>query len=91
LTPQELHDVHESSYLHRKASEIKAAHGIAAQWEVLHGDPAEAICAYLSGMPDTLLAMTTHARTALERTVLGSVAGACVRHAGVPLLLYWPR
>ncbi len=35
--------------------------------------------------------MTTHARGGVERVVLGSVAGACVRRAGVPLLLYWPH
>src|SRR6266508_2859963 len=73
------------------AAAIKQTHGIDADWEVLHGDPADAICRYLKGMPDTLLAMTTHARSALERAVLGSVAGYCVRHAGVPLLLYWPH
>jgi nucleotide-binding universal stress UspA family protein len=81
----------ESSYLHRKAAAIKEAHGIDADWEVLHGDPADAICRYLKGMPNTLLAMTTHARSAVERAVLGSVAGYCLRHAGVPLLLYWPQ
>ena len=76
----------ESSYLHRQAADIRAAHGIEPQWEVLHGDPADAICRYLKGMPDTLLAMTTHALNGIERAVLGSVAGYCVRHAGVPLL-----
>jgi nucleotide-binding universal stress UspA family protein len=81
----------ESAYLHRKAAAIKQAHGIDANWEVLHGDPSDAICRYLKGMPDSLLAMTTHARSAVERAVLGSVAGYCVRHAGVPLLLYWPH
>lgn len=81
----------ESSYLHRKADAIKQAHGIDADWEVLHGVPADAICRYLKGMPDTLLAMTTHARSTVQRAVLGSVAGYCVRHAGVPLLLYWPH
>ncbi|HEY7218851.1 MAG TPA: universal stress protein [Candidatus Binatia bacterium] len=94
LTPLAAHeksDVLESSYLHRKAAEIKAAHGVDAQWEVLHGEPAEAICRYLSGASETMLAMTTHARAGIERVVLGSVAAACVRHAGVPLLLYWPH
>ena len=34
-----------------------------------------------------------HPRTqcTVQRAVLGSVAGYCVRHAGVPLLLYWPH
>jgi nucleotide-binding universal stress UspA family protein len=84
-------DVLESAYLHRKAAEIKTNHEIEAQWEVLHGDPAEAICHYLHSAPETMLAMTTHARAGIERVVLGSVASACVRHAGVPLLLYWPH
>jgi nucleotide-binding universal stress UspA family protein len=42
-------------------------------------------------MPNTLLAMTTHARAGIERAILGSVAAACVRRANVPLLLYWPH
>lgn len=83
-------DVLESSYLRRKAADIRASHGIDAEWEVLHGDPGDALCRYLKGIPDLLLAMTTHARSAVERAVLGSVAGHCVRHAGVPLLLYSP-
>jgi len=84
-------DIIESSYLHNKAAEIRAHHGIDAQWEVLHGNPADAICRYLSGTPETLLAMTTHARAGIERVALGGVAAACVSRAGVPLLLYWPR
>jgi nucleotide-binding universal stress UspA family protein len=84
-------DVLESSYLQRQAAAIKAGHDIDAQWEVLHGEPADALCRYLNDMPETLLAITTHARGGLERAVIGSVAATCVRHAGVPLLLYWPR
>jgi nucleotide-binding universal stress UspA family protein len=91
LAQHEKSDVLESSYLHRKAAAIKAAHGFEPQWEVLHGEPAEAICRFLGGAPETMLAMTTHARVGIEHIVLGSVAGACVRRAGVPLLLYWPH
>jgi nucleotide-binding universal stress UspA family protein len=91
LADREKSDVLESSYLRGKAADIKAEHGIDAQWEVLHGEAGDAISRYLNDMPDTLLAMTTHARSAVERAVLGSVAGYCIRHAGVPLLLYWPQ
>lgn len=84
-------DLVESSYLHRKAADIKEAYGIDAQWEVLHGEPADALRRYFSDMPETMLAMTTHGRGPIERSVLGSVAGACVRHVRVPLLLYWPH
>ena len=81
----------ESSYLQRKAAAIKQAHNIEADWEVLHGEAADAICRYLKGMPDTMLAITTHARRGLERAILGTVAGSCVRRAGVPILIYWPE
>jgi len=91
LSNHEKSDVSESSYVHGKAAEIKKQSGLDAQWEVLHGDPAEAICRYVSNSPNTLLAMTTHARPGIERAILGSVAGACVRHGSVPLLLYWPK
>jgi nucleotide-binding universal stress UspA family protein len=91
LQGPEKSDIIESSYLHRKAAEIKSAHDIEPQWEVLHGEPADALCRYLSGMTETILAMTTHARSGVQRVVLGSVAASCVRHAGVPLLLYWPH
>jgi nucleotide-binding universal stress UspA family protein len=90
LSHEQRADVLESSYLHRRAAEIKAAHEIEVEWEVLHGEPGDAICRYLKDLPETLLAMTTHARAGAERVVMGSVAGSCIRHAGVPLLLYWP-
>jgi nucleotide-binding universal stress UspA family protein len=87
---QGLTDILESSYLQRKSAEIRSACKIDPQWEVLHGEAGDAICRYLKDMPETLLAMTTHARAPAQRFVLGSVSAYCVRHAGVPLLLYWP-
>jgi nucleotide-binding universal stress UspA family protein len=83
-------DVLESSYLKAKAAEIKKRYQIEAAWDVLHGEAGEAICRYLNGMEETLLAMTSHARDGLERAFLGSVAGTCIRKAGVPMLLYCP-
>lgn len=84
-------DINEAAYLHAKAAAIKKRYDLAAQWEVLHGDVADAICQYVNTLPNTLLAMTTHARAGIERAILGSVAAACVRRANVPLLLYWPQ
>ena len=83
-------DILESSYLQRKAKEAEDHWGIAADWDVLHGSPGAAICAHLKGRPDSLLAMTSHARAGLERTFFGSVSAECLRHAGVPILIYWP-
>jgi nucleotide-binding universal stress UspA family protein len=84
-------DLLESSYVHRQADAIKRTFGLEVQWDVLHGEAARAICSYLTTMPNSMLAMTTHGGSALHRAVLGSVAGECVRHAGRPLLLYWPH
>lgn len=81
----------ESSYLQRTAAAIKQAYNIEGDWEVLHGEAADAICRYLKGMPYTMLAITTHARRGLERAILGSVAAECIRRAGVPILIYWPE
>ena len=80
----------ESSYLRRAADALQQEHGIRVDWEVLHGDAASAITEYLMNRPDTILAMTSHANRALKRTIVGSVAAACLRDAGLPMLLYWP-
>jgi len=92
-TPSRLEnsDVNEAAYLHSKAAAVKKRYAIEAQWEVLHGAVVDALCRYVATLPNSLLAMTTHARSGIERAILGSVAAACVRRAGVPLLLYWPR
>jgi len=84
-------DMLESSYLHRMAGNIKRKYGVDCEWEVLHGDPADALCRYVKGMPETMLAITSHARAGLRRALLGGVAATCVRRAGVPILMYWPR
>ena len=83
-------DVLESSYLHRQAREVQQKYEINADWDVLHGNPAEAIIDYLKGRNNILLAMTTQARAGLERTFFGSVSSECLRHAGMPMLVYCP-
>jgi nucleotide-binding universal stress UspA family protein len=83
-------DVLESSYLQGKAAEIKRKYDIKPSWDVLHGEAGDAICRYVNGMEETLLAMTSHARGGVERALLGSVAAACIRKAGVAMLIYWP-
>jgi nucleotide-binding universal stress UspA family protein len=85
-----LGDALESSYLQAKAAEIKKKYEIEPSWDVLHGEAGVAIWRYVNGMENTLLAMTSHARGGLERVFLGSVAAACIRKAGVPMLIYWP-
>jgi nucleotide-binding universal stress UspA family protein len=84
-------DFLDSSYLHQKAAEIEKTYGIEPSWDVLYGEPREAVSQYLRGMTDTLLAMTTHARGGLQRAFLGSVAASCIRNSGVPMMIFWPR
>ncbi|MDP2604443.1 MAG: universal stress protein, partial [Deltaproteobacteria bacterium] len=91
LPGQDISDTLESSYLHRIAAKINSKHTIDCDWEVLHGDPADALCRYVKGMPEAMLAMTSHARGGLQRALLGGVAAACLRRAGVPMLIYWPH
>lgn len=90
VSERERSDIAASAYLHRKAGQIKRQYDIDCGWEVLHGEPVDAICRYVKDMADSLLAITTHARAGLERFVLGSVASGCVRRSGLPMLLYWP-
>jgi nucleotide-binding universal stress UspA family protein len=81
-------DVLESTYVHRWAGRIKAEYGIEPEWDALHGHPADAICRYVSGRSDVMLAMTSHARPRLKETAFGSVTHECVRRAGVPILVW---
>ncbi|HXG35721.1 MAG TPA: universal stress protein, partial [Dehalococcoidia bacterium] len=84
-------DVMESSYLHGHAHDTRSKFGLEVEWEVLHGDADEAIPDYVKGKRDVILAMASHARPRLERTIFGSVTAACLRRAGVPVLVYWPH
>ena len=83
-------DVMESSYVHAKASEFGAKYGVRISWEVLRGEPAEAITQFISGHKDVIVAMTTRGRRAMESAFLGSVTAACLRKAGVPVLVRMP-
>lgn len=82
-------DVLESSYLHGHAHGIRTQHNVEVEWEVLHGDPGDSICSYVAGRRDVILAISAHARPAVERAIFGSVTAACVRSAGVPIMVYW--
>ncbi len=58
---------------------------------LLAADPAGAISAELERNANAIAALPTHGRVGVERAMLGSVAAECIRHSGVPLLLYWPQ
>ena len=83
-------DVVESGYVHSHASQLSARYGIGVGWEVLHGDPKEAIPTFVRGLPNTMLAMTTHGRSALQSAIVGSVTAASLRDSGVPVFTRLP-
>ncbi|MFD2376604.1 universal stress protein [Ottowia pentelensis] len=80
----------ESGYVRNQARTLSERYQVPADWEVLHGEPAEAITGYISGRRDVILAMATHGRTALKTALLGSVTAGCLRAAGVPVLMRAP-
>lgn len=63
----------------------------AASAQVLHGTPpSRSIIAFADQLPASVIAMATHGRTGLTRTVMGSVATEVVRHAPCPVLVTRP-
>lgn len=83
-------DVLESSYVRRTAEKVEHEYGIDADWEVLHGPAGDAISDYAKGQTGVLLAMSSHARTGLKQTILGSVTAECLRRSGAPILVFGP-
>lgn len=84
-------DVMESSYVRSRAGAIQDEFGVQPDWDVLHGDPAEAISDHVRGMQNAMLAMASHARAPLTKVVLGSVTSACLRRTGLPVLVVGPN
>ena len=83
-------DVMESSYVRSHATQLSERHGVGVGWEVLHGAPEEAIPSFVRSLPNTMLAMTTHGRSALQSALVGSVTAASLREGGVPVFTRLP-
>jgi nucleotide-binding universal stress UspA family protein len=66
------------------------AGGADTRFEVLHGDAARSITEFAERLPAAVVAMATHGRTGLARTVMGSVAAGVVRRSPCPVLLVRP-
>lgn len=82
-------DLMESSHVRSRAEDY-ARQGARVSWDVLHGEPVEAIADFINRHDDVILAMATHGRQALETLFLGSVTAGCLRKAGVPVLMRRP-
>jgi len=83
-------DLQEGGYVRRLAQELRH-HGVAAEWEVLHGDnAAEAINRFAADTPGSVVALTTHARAGMQRLLAGSVAMGVAHESIRPVLILPP-
>ncbi len=65
--------------------------GARARYDLMTGDPATQILAFAETWGPSLIAMSTHGRTGLERWTRGSTAERVLRRSPFPLLLANPR
>lgn len=76
--------------LQATAEQVREETGATVRWELLDGEPSEAVAAHVEQAAADLVVMSTHGRGGLERAWLGSVADRLIRRVGVPLLLVRP-
>jgi nucleotide-binding universal stress UspA family protein len=74
-------------YLHEVSKRLKAEGVPNVSQRLLQGQPADAIISLAQEIPGSLVAMTTHGRSGVQRWLLGSVADRVVRQADAPVLL----
>lgn len=72
------------------AEELRTKTEAAVRWELLDGEPSEAVAAHVEASGADLIVMSTHGRGGMARAWLGSVADRLVRHVTVPVLLVRP-
>jgi len=79
----------ETNYVHNLARDIRRAHTIDAEYEVLHHDnPAHAIVEHAGD--DGTVVMSTHGRSGLSRLVAGSVAIGVVAKSKRAVVVFRP-
>lgn len=81
-------DYFDSAYVHRMAEILRRDSRVEAEWDTAHDRrPAVAIARFATGLPASVVAMTTRGRSGYGRLVFGSVSLAVARHATVPVLI----
>ncbi len=83
------HVTESTAYLESVATAVRAD-GLAATTVVRHGNPASEILAASEDEGCSLIVISTHGRTGLERLRIGSVAQHVLRHAIIPILVVRP-
>jgi nucleotide-binding universal stress UspA family protein len=81
----------ESAYLDGKAQELREQFGIRVVVEQLRGDIAPSLIALVLSRGIDLVVMTTHGRTGLSRSWLGSIADEIMRSVDIPVLMLRPE
>ncbi len=77
------------AYLEKRLTVLTAcltAHGLQADYALKPGLPADSITSYVTAQGYDLMIMGTHGRRGLSHVLLGSIAGAMLRHAPCPVL-----
>jgi len=73
-------------YLSRIVKQLSEK-GISVRWEVLLGQPAEAITAFTEQTGADLIALASHGRSGPSRWAFGSVAEKVFRASSIPVLM----
>lgn len=82
--------IDEQHYLDRVRERVRRDHGVSATAVCLDGLPAATICERATSNDAPVIVMSTHGRTGLSRSWLGSVADDVVRHSTAPVLAVRP-
>ncbi len=77
----------QTAYVRELAGRVIERSRLPVRWALLQGHAADAIDAYVRTNAVELIVMTTHARSGLQRAILGSTADALLRISSVPILL----
>lgn len=89
--PTYVGDVIDSSFVSSRAFELRRRVNHEVEFEVLHsGHTGRSITDFAREMPGSLIFMTTHGRTGLDRLRSGSVAAEVIRHAHCPVVVFRP-
>ena len=83
--------VEEAEYLRQLAARLRQEQQIEVRWNVAQGDAPElALCEYSRQLPGAMMIMTTHGRSGLQLSVVGSMAHRLVRNATCPVAVMRP-
>lgn len=80
----------ERDYLQSQAAKIRSEVPESSVELIEATDPADALCDFLGGHEDAVIAMSTHGRSGLDKNPLGSVAHEVLMHSPRAILLIRP-